>query len=42
MKVHDIIMNKNNQIQSIELEISILIVTQYTNYDYNNEFWDFI
>ena len=34
------IMNKNNQRENIEFEISFSIGTQYTIYDYNGEFWD--
>ena len=41
-KEHDIIMDKNNRRKGIEFEISIFIRTQYTTYDYNDEFWDSI
>ena len=42
MKEHDSIMDENNQRKSIEFGISVLIGTQDTTYDYNNEFWDSI
>ena len=35
-------MDENNQRKSIEFSISVLIGTQDTTYDYNNEFWDSI
>ena len=39
MKEHDNIMDENNQIESIESNISVSIGTQDTTYDYNDEFW---
>ena len=42
MKQHNNIMDKKNQREIIELEISVLILTLDTTYDYNNEFWDSI
>ena len=42
MKEYDNIMDENNQIESIEFDISVSIGTQDTTYDYNDEFWDSI
>ena len=42
MKEHDNITDENIQIESIEFEILVLIVTKDTSYDYNDEFWDSI
>ena len=42
MKLHDIITDENNRREGIESERSISIGTQYTTYDYNDEFWDSI
>ena len=42
MKEHDNIMYEKNNIESIESERSVLIGTQDTTYDYNDECWDSI
>ena len=42
MKEHNNKMDGYNQIESIEFEISVPIGTQYTTYDYNDEFCDSI
>ena len=42
MKEYDIIMNENNRREGIKLDRSVSIGTQYTNYDYNDSFWDSI
>ena len=40
MKEHDNKMDENNQREIIELDRSVLILTQDTTYDYNDELWD--
>ena len=42
MKEHDSTMDKNNQMESIEFEVSVSIGTQYNTYDYNDKFLDSI
>ena len=42
MKEHDIIMYENNLREGIESERSVSSITQDTNYDQNDEFWDSI
>ena len=42
MKEHDNLMDANNRIEGIEFEISVSIGMQYTTYDLNYEFWDYI
>ena len=39
MKEHDNTMDENNLRENIKFEISVSIVTQDINYDYNNAFW---
>ena len=39
VKEHDNITDENNRIERIKFERSVLIGTQDTTYDYNNEFW---
>ena len=39
---YDNIMDENNQRENIEFDRSFSMVTQDTNYDYNDEFWDLI
>ena len=40
MKEHDNIIEGNNQRESTELYISVLIGTQDITYNYNDEFWN--
>ena len=42
MKEHDNIMDLNSLRENIEFRRSVSIVTQDTNYDYNDGFWDSI
>ena len=42
MKEHGIITDEKNQIKGVEFDISVLIGTQDTTYDYNDDFWDSI
>ena len=42
MKEHNIIIDENNRREGIEFDRSVSIGTQYTTYDYHDEFWDSI
>ena len=42
MKERDNIVDENNQRESIEFEISVLIGTQDSTYGYNDGFWNSI